>query len=63
MNLAVSRSGGASGVAPEVGAAEYLRPAGGWATLVQPQIIAISLGSRVSIGVGFGLSPAHQART
>jgi putative ABC transport system permease protein len=52
--VALSRIGGAFGVAPGVGTAEYLRTAVGWATLVQPQIIAISLGFGTFVGVGFG---------
>jgi putative ABC transport system permease protein len=59
--VVLSTIGGAFGVGLGVGAAEYLRSALGWATLVQPQIIAISLGFSAFVGVGFGLYPAHKA--
>jgi len=32
-----------------------------WSTIVQPQIIFISLGFSAFVGVGFGLYPAHKA--
>jgi putative ABC transport system permease protein len=59
--VTLSMVGGAFGVAIGVGAAEYLRTQLGWATLVQPQIVAISLGFSGFVGVGFGLYPAHKA--
>jgi putative ABC transport system permease protein len=59
--VTLSTIGGAFGVALGVGAAEYLRTQLGWATLVQPQIIAISLGFSAFVGIGFGLYPAHKA--
>ena len=59
--VTLSTIGGAFGVALGVGAAEYLHTQLGWATLVQPQIIAISLGFSAFVGIGFGLYPAHKA--
>ncbi|MBK7828697.1 ABC transporter permease [Nannocystis sp.] len=59
--VTLSTIGGAFGVALGVGAAEYLRSSLGWATVVQPEIVAISLGFSAVVGVGFGLYPAHKA--
>jgi putative ABC transport system permease protein len=59
--VVLSVIGGAFGVGLGVGAAEYMASAFGWATLVQPQIVVISLGFSAIVGVGFGLYPAHKA--
>ena len=59
--VTLSLIGGAVGVALGVGAAEYLRLQVGWSTVVQPQIIAVSLGFSGFVGVAFGLYPAHKA--
>ena len=59
--MTLSMIGGAVGVAIGVGAAEYLRIYVGWSTVVQPQIVAVSLGFSAVVGVGFGLYPAHKA--
>ncbi len=59
--VTLSVIGGAVGVALGVGAAEYLRLQVGWSTVVQPQIVVISLGFSAFVGVGFGLYPAHKA--
>jgi len=59
--VALSMIGGAVGVGAGVGAAYYLATQFGWATLVQPQIIAVSLGFSAAVGVGFGLYPAYKA--
>ena len=54
---------GSLGVAHGVDAAKYMAAKFGWATLVQPQIIVISLGFSAVVGIGFGLYPAHKAST
>jgi putative ABC transport system permease protein len=59
--VVLSVIGGAFGVALGVGAAEYMATQYGWATLVQPQIVVISLGFSAVVGIGFGLYPAHKA--
>ncbi len=61
--VVLSVIGGAFGVALGVGAAKYMASQFGWATLVQPQIIVISLGFSAVVGIGFGLYPAHKAST
>ncbi len=33
----------------------------GWATKIDPQIVALALGSSALVGIGFGLYPAHKA--
>jgi len=59
--VVLSVIGGAFGVAVGVGAAEYMASQFGWVTLVQPQIVVISLGFSAVVGIGFGLYPAHKA--
>lgn len=59
--VTLSTIGGAVGVAAGVGAAYDLASQFGWATLVQPQIVAVSLGFSAAVGVGFGLYPACKA--
>jgi putative ABC transport system permease protein len=59
--VVLSVIGGAFGVGLGVGAAEYMASQYGWATLVQPQIVVISLGFSAVVGIGFGLYPAHKA--
>ena len=61
--VVLSVIGGAFGVGLGVGAAKYMASQFGWATLVQPQIVVISLGFSAFVGVGFGLYPAHKAST
>ncbi len=59
--VVLSVIGGAFGVGLGVGAAEYMASQYAWATLVQPQIVVISLGFSAVVGIGFGLYPAHKA--
>jgi putative ABC transport system permease protein len=59
--VTLSVIGGAFGVAAGVGTATYLASQFGWATLVQPQIVMVSLGFSAAVGVGFGLYPAYKA--
>ncbi|HEY8378455.1 MAG TPA: ABC transporter permease [Nannocystis sp.] len=53
--------GGVLGVALGFGIATYLTQQFGWATKIDPQIVALALGSSAVVGVFFGLYPAHKA--
>ncbi|MFZ6181003.1 ABC transporter permease [Nannocystis pusilla] len=53
--------GGLLGVGLGFGVATYLSSEFGWATKIDPQIVALALGSSALVGIGFGLYPAHKA--
>jgi putative ABC transport system permease protein len=59
--LALSMAGGLLGVALGVGVAQYLAAKFHWPTLVQPDVIGISVAFSAFVGVVFGLYPARKA--
>jgi len=59
--LALSMAGGFIGVALGVGIARYLATRFHWPTLVQPDVIGISVAFSAFVGVVFGLYPARKA--
>jgi len=59
--LALSMAGGLLGVALGVGIAQYLAAKFAWPTLIQPDVIGISVAFSAFVGVVFGLYPARKA--
>ncbi|MBF5042351.1 FtsX-like permease family protein [Aggregicoccus sp. 17bor-14] len=59
--LTLTVAGGVLGIALGVLVAERLATQFGWPTLVQPQIILVSVGFSAAVGVIFGLYPARRA--
>jgi putative ABC transport system permease protein len=59
--IVLSGSGGLVGVAAGLGAAWWLVSRFDWPMLVQPAVIALSLGASALVGIAFGLYPAWKA--
>ncbi len=59
--LTLTLAGGVLGIALGVLVAERLATQFGWPTLVQPQVIFVSVGVSALVGVVFGLYPARRA--
>jgi len=59
--LALALAGGLSGIALGVGIARWLAAKFGWATLIQPDVITVSVLFAALVGVVFGLYPARKA--
>ena len=60
-SLVLSMGGGMVGIALGIGTSKYIAAKFGWATLVQPQVIAMSFAFSALVGVVFGLYPAQKA--
>ncbi len=59
--LTLSLAGGVLGVLLGVGSAQWLASRFHWATLIQPEVITVSVAFSALVGVVFGLYPAHKA--
>jgi putative ABC transport system permease protein len=59
--LALAMAGGLSGILLGVGIARWLAAKFGWATLIQPDVITVSVLFAALVGVVFGLYPARKA--
>ncbi len=59
--LSLSIAGGLIGVAAGLGVATWLAAKFHWPMLVQPQVIALSVGFSAFVGIVFGLYPARKA--
>jgi len=59
--LALSVAGGLIGVALGVGAATWLAARLQWPMLIQPDVIAVSVGFSAVVGIVFGIYPARKA--
>ena len=59
--LSLSVAGGLIGVAFGVGTATWLAQRFGWPVLVQPDVIAVSVGFSGLVGIVFGIYPARKA--
>lgn len=59
--LVLSMAGGLLGVALGVGVAQYLASKFNWPTLIQPDVIGISVAFSAFVGIVFGLFPARKA--
>jgi putative ABC transport system permease protein len=59
--LSLSVAGGLIGVAAGVGTATWLAGRFGWPVLLQPNVIAVSVGFSALVGIVFGIYPARKA--
>jgi putative ABC transport system permease protein len=59
--LSLSVAGGLVGVAFGVGTAQFLASRFHWPTLIQPEIISLSVGFSALVGIVFGMYPARKA--
>ncbi|MGH7437113.1 MAG: ABC transporter permease [Polyangiaceae bacterium] len=59
--LALSIAGGLIGVAGGVGTATWLAKRFQWPVLIQPDVIAVSVGFSAMVGIVFGIYPARRA--
>jgi putative ABC transport system permease protein len=59
--LSLSVAGGLIGVAAGVGTATWLAARLKWPMLIQPDVIAISVGFSALVGIAFGIYPARKA--
>jgi putative ABC transport system permease protein len=59
--LALSLAGGMIGVAGGIGTAAWLASRFQWPVLVQPNVIAVSVGFSAVVGIAFGIYPARKA--
>ncbi|HEX8792661.1 MAG TPA: ABC transporter permease [Polyangiaceae bacterium] len=59
--LALSVAGGMIGVAGGIGTAAWLASRFHWPVLVQPNVIAVSVGFSAFVGIAFGIYPARKA--
>ena len=59
--LSLSVAGGFIGVAAGVGTATWLAKRFGWPVLLQPNVIAVSVGFSALVGIVFGIYPARKA--
>jgi putative ABC transport system permease protein len=59
--LALSLAGGLIGVAGGVGVALWLAGRFHWPMLIQPDVIAVSVGFSAAVGIVFGMYPARKA--
>jgi putative ABC transport system permease protein len=59
--LSLSVAGGLIGVALGVGVAQWIATKFHWPTLIQPDVIAMSVGFSAFVGIVFGLYPAQKA--
>jgi putative ABC transport system permease protein len=59
--LALSVAGGLIGVAAGVGTAVWLAGRFRWPMLIQPDVIAVSVGFSALVGIAFGIYPARKA--
>jgi len=59
--LTLSVAGGMIGVAGGVGTAAWLASRFHWPVLVQPNVIAVSVGFSAFVGIAFGIYPARKA--
>jgi putative ABC transport system permease protein len=59
--LALSVAGGMIGVAGGIGTAAWLTSRFRWPVLVQPNVIAVSVGFSALVGIAFGIYPARKA--
>ena len=59
--LSLSMAGGLIGVAAGVGTAAWLAQKFHWPVLIQPDVIAVSVGFSALVGIVFGLYPAQKA--
>jgi putative ABC transport system permease protein len=59
--LALSVAGGLIGVAGGIGTAAWLASRFRWPVLLQPNVIAVSVGFSALVGIAFGMYPARKA--
>jgi putative ABC transport system permease protein len=59
--LALSLTGGLTGIALGLFAARSMAERFGWPMLVRPEIVAVAVGFSALVGIGFGLYPARKA--
>jgi putative ABC transport system permease protein len=59
--LTLSVAGGLIGVASGIGTAAWLASRFHWPVLVQPNVIAVSVGFSAFVGIAFGIYPARKA--
>jgi putative ABC transport system permease protein len=59
--LTLSLAGGVIGVGFGVGTAAWLARRFGWPMLIQPDVIAVSVGFSALVGIAFGIYPAKKA--
>jgi len=59
--LSLSIAGGFIGVVAGVGTASWLASRFGWPVLLQPNVIAVSVGFSALVGIVFGIYPARKA--
>jgi putative ABC transport system permease protein len=59
--VSLSLGGGLIGVAMGVGVAQWLASRFKWPTLIQPDVITVSVAFSAFVGIGFGLYPAWKA--
>jgi putative ABC transport system permease protein len=60
-SIALSLIGGLLGVAAGLGTASWLVARFDWPMLIEPGIVALSLGTSALVGIAFGLYPAWKA--